>query len=179
MSVSMVTTTSAIAMGKAATMPLCIKAGILTAGANTMTKEKRYRESGITHKRGTGVMSVVINAVTPSIRLEGTKASAIHLSLLIRVSPPLKGATSRSPSPATAGAPAPAGAGGGGASSNAEEASGVVVEGAGEERHSTTAEANTKTTKTTYPTDHIAPWFTNLKEGSTKSRSEEHTSELQ
>src|ERR671932_2846919 len=142
-SVSMVTTTSAIAIGKLATMPLCIKAGILTAGANTITKEKRYRESGITHKSGTGVMSVVINAVTPSIRLEGTKASAIHLSLLIRVSPPLSKGATTSPScsapttaPAGAGAPAPAGAGG--ASSNAEEEeSVVVVEGAGEERQST------------------------------------------
>src|SRR5947209_8542482 len=116
-----------------------------------MTKEKRYRLSGITHKRGTGVMSVVMKAVTPSIKLEGTKASAIHRSLLIRVSPPLKGAT-RSPAP-----PPPGGA------CSIEEESGVRV-GAGE-RHSTTAEANTKTTKTTYPMDHIAPWFTNLKEG--------------
>src|SRR5215210_4350917 len=149
MSVSMVTTTSAIATGKAASMPLCISAGILTAGANTMTKEKRYSESGITHKRGTGVMSVVMKAVTPSIKLEGTKASPIHLSLLMRVSPPLRGAT-RSPAPVGASS----------CSIEEEPVVVVVVEGAGE-RHSTTAEANTKTTKTTYPIDHIAPWFTN------------------
>src|SRR3569833_1841435 len=86
----MVTTTSAIAIGKLATMPLCIRAGILTAGANTITKEKRYRESGITHKRGTGVMSVVMKAVTPSIKLEGTKTNTIHLSLLVRESPTQK-----------------------------------------------------------------------------------------
>src|ERR687884_1120902 len=140
----MVTTTSAIAIGKLATMPLCIRAGILTAGANTITKEKRYRESGITHKRGTGVMSVVMKAVTPSIKLEGTKASAIHLSLLVRVSPSLNrvGAVGD-----LVGAPA-------GASSSIEEESVIVVVGAGE-RHSTTAEANTKTTNPTYPIDHI------------------------
>src|ERR671932_228877 len=145
----MVTTTSAIATGKLATMPLCIRAGILTAGAKTITKEKRYKESGITHKRGTGVMSVVMKAVTPSIKLEGTKASAIHLSLLVRVSPSLNrvGAVGD-----LVGAPA-------GASSSIEEESVivvVVVVGAGE-RHSTTAEANTKTTRTTYPIDHITP----------------------
>jgi hypothetical protein len=143
----MVTTTSAIAIGKLATMPLCIRAGILTAGANTITKEKRYRESGITHKRGTGVMSVVMKAVTPSIKLEGTKASAIHLSLLVRVSPSLNrvGAVGD-----LVGAPA-------GASSSIEEESVVVVVVGAGERHSTTAEANTKTTKTTYPIDHITP----------------------
>jgi hypothetical protein len=141
----MVTTTSAIAIGKLATMPLCIRAGILTAGANTITKEKRYKESGITHKRGTGVMSVVMKAVTPSIKLEGTKASAIHLSLLVRVSPSLNRVEVVGD---LVGAPA-------GASCSIEEES-VVVVGAGE-RHSTTAEANTKTTKTTYPIDHITP----------------------
>src|SRR5919199_504218 len=140
----MVTTTSAIAIGKLATMPLCIRAGILTAGANTITKEKRYRESGITHKRGTGVMSVVMKAVTPSIKLEGTKASPIHLSLLMRVSPSLNRVGVAGD---LVGAPA-------GASSSIEEES--VVVGAGE-RHSTTAEANTKTTKATYPIDHITP----------------------
>src|ERR687886_588143 len=137
----MVTTTSAIAIGKLATMPLCIRAGILTAGANTITKEKRYKESGITHKRGT----VVMKAVTPSIKLEGTKASAIHLSLLVRVSPSLNRVEVVGD---LVGAPA-------GASCSIEEES-VVVVGAGE-RHSTTAEANTKTTKTTYPIDHITP----------------------
>src|SRR5919202_103798 len=140
MSVSMVTTTSAIAMGKAATIPLCIKAGILTAGANTITKEKRYRESGITHKRGTGVMSVVMKAVTPSIKLEGTKASPIHLSLLMRVSPSLNRVGVAGD---LVGAPA-------GASSSIEEESVVVVVVGAGERHSTTAEANTKTTKTSY-----------------------------
>ncbi|MDQ3922305.1 MAG: hypothetical protein M3248_08215, partial [Actinomycetota bacterium] len=116
---------------------------------NTITKEKRYRESGITHKRGTGVMSVVMKAVTPSIKLEGTKASPIHLSLLMRVSPSLNRVGVAGD---LVGAPA-------GASSSIEEESVVVVVvvvGAGE-RHSTTAEANTKTTKPTYPIDHMTP----------------------
>jgi hypothetical protein len=50
--------------------------------------ENRYKESGITQSRGMGVMSVVINAVTPSIKLDGTNVSPIHRSRLRRVGLP-------------------------------------------------------------------------------------------
>jgi hypothetical protein len=61
-------------------MTLWIRSGTLWPGEETITNENRYRESGITHKSGMGVMSVDAKAVTPSIRLEGTNVSPTHRS---------------------------------------------------------------------------------------------------
>src|SRR5438046_6186810 len=48
---------------------------------NAMMNVSRYRASGPTHKSGIDAMSVVMWKVTPSIRLDGTNASATHLVL--------------------------------------------------------------------------------------------------
>src|SRR5919112_3751931 len=149
----MVTTTSATTTGKAPTIALWIRSGTLWLLEKTMTNENRYRESGITHKSGTGVMSVVMNAVTPSIRLEGTNANATHLSLLSSVGLLESPSANESPSGApVSGAPPPAATGGFGepppaASTSSSDSSScpVVVALAGAERHSTTAEAKTNT----------------------------------
>src|SRR5438309_1751997 len=44
----------------------------------TTMKVSRYRARGSTQRRGMAARSVVMYVVTPSIRLEGTIASAIH-----------------------------------------------------------------------------------------------------
>src|SRR5215210_4954312 len=75
---STVMTSSDIITGKAATITLWIRSGILWLGEKTITNENRYSESGITHNSGIGVISVVMKAVTPSIRLEGTNVSPTH-----------------------------------------------------------------------------------------------------
>src|SRR6516162_3127070 len=46
-----------------------------------MMKVTRDSASGNTHNSGTDAMSVVMWKVTPSIRLDGTNASATHFSL--------------------------------------------------------------------------------------------------
>src|SRR5919112_3416524 len=136
----MVTTTSATTTGKAPTIALWIRSGTLWLLEKTMTNENRYRESGITHKSGTGVISVVMNAVTPSIRLEGTNASAIHLSLLSSIGPPESPAARESPSGApVSGAPPPIATGGLGKAVPSSVGRSPSSTG-GEERHSATAE---------------------------------------
>src|SRR5919112_750873 len=132
----MVTTTSATTTGKAPTIALWIRSGTLWLLEKTMTNEKRYRESGITHKSGTGVMSVVMNAVTPSIRLEGTNANATHLSLLSSVGPSESPTTEGSERGApVSGAPPPTATGGLGraAFSAAARSSSSVGAGGGDE----------------------------------------------
>jgi hypothetical protein len=97
-----------------------------------------------------------MNEVTPSIMLEGTKANPIHLSRLSTVGLlviPVGNDSPEAPPTATPPASPP---------SSAAEASE-----AGRERHSTTAEANTKTTRTPYPIVHINPWLASLRLGST------------
>src|SRR5215212_9838087 len=83
-----VTTSSVITNGNMLTMALWTMSGILWLREKMMTNENKYKESGITHKSGTGVMSVVMKAVTPSIMLDGTNASPIHLSRLSSVGAP-------------------------------------------------------------------------------------------
>src|SRR5215210_9480528 len=85
---STVMTSSDIITGKAATITLWIRSGILWLGEKTITNKNRYSESGITHNSGIGVMSVVTNAVTPSIRLEGTNVSPTHRNRRHIVIPP-------------------------------------------------------------------------------------------
>src|ERR671921_1810515 len=82
-----VMTRNAITNGSAATIALCTASGILWLGEKTMTNEKRYSESGITHKSGTGEILVVTKAVTPSIRLDGTNVSPTHRARRQRVIP--------------------------------------------------------------------------------------------
>src|SRR5215218_5277821 len=113
-------------------------------------------------------MSVVIKAVTPSIKLEGTNASPIHLRRLKSVglptNAPLCAATSAEEASASALA-APIGCSC--SSSRTVVASLLVVvvvsAAAGAERHKTTAQAKTKTTNTPYPIDHKTPWVASLK----------------
>src|SRR4051812_8826905 len=81
----MVTTRRAIMAGMTTTMALWITAGLLSLREKTTTKENRYKDRGSTHSSGMGVMSVVINAVTPSIRLLGTNVSPTHRSRLSTV----------------------------------------------------------------------------------------------
>src|SRR5215207_1572773 len=95
---STVVTSNDIITGNAATITLWIRSGILWLGEKTITNENRYRESGITHNSGIGVMSVVTNAVTPSIRLEGTNVSPIHRNRRHIVIPPDSLANRESPS---------------------------------------------------------------------------------
>src|SRR5829696_1694644 len=118
-------------------------------------------------------MSVVIKAVTPSIKLEGTNASPIHLRRLKSVglptNAPLCAATSAEEASASALA-APIGCSC--SSSRTVVAPLLVVvsaAAAGAERHKTTAQAKTKTTNTPYPIDHKTPWVASLKLGSTTS----------
>ena len=47
--------------------------------AKTSTKLHKYSASGRTHRSGIGGSSVVRDVVTPSMRLDGMKASASHL----------------------------------------------------------------------------------------------------
>src|SRR5918912_3505307 len=135
------TTIKDITKGKIPIIALCTISGILECPwENTMTKENRYRLSGITHSSGTGVISVVTKEVTPSIKLEGTKASPIHLKRLSKVglleSPPATREV-----PLTSGEPPPAPTGGLGepsaitSSSSSWTMAGAVVL-AGEERQS-------------------------------------------
>jgi hypothetical protein len=83
----MVRTSTAIITGNVPTITLWIRSGILWLGEKTTTNENRYSDSGITHNSGIGVMSVVMKAVTPSMRLEGTNVSPIHRSRRRSVSP--------------------------------------------------------------------------------------------
>src|SRR5579862_1693112 len=46
--------------------------------AKVTTNDRRYSASGITQRSGAEATSVVMYEVTPSRRLEGTKASPIH-----------------------------------------------------------------------------------------------------
>src|SRR5215208_3022431 len=111
---SIVSTRKAITNGNIPTIILCATSGILWLREKMITNEKRYKESGSTHKSGMGVMSVVMNAVTPSIMLDGTKANPIHLSLLKSVGAPESPTAKESPSEAAvlSGAPPPAPTGG-------------------------------------------------------------------
>ena len=59
----------------------------------TRMNETRYRDSGNTHRRGIGARLVVIAEVAPSIRLEGTNASATQRA---RRPAPMRCAGSRS-----------------------------------------------------------------------------------
>src|SRR5918992_5354700 len=90
----MVNTNTAIITGNVPTITLWIKSGTLWLGEKTTTNENRYRESGITHNSGIGVMSVVTKAVTPSIRLEGTNVSPIQRNRRRSVSLSARGSTS-------------------------------------------------------------------------------------
>jgi hypothetical protein len=127
--------------GMIPTIILWIRSGILWLGEKTTTNENRYNDSGITHKSGTGVMSVVKKAVTPSIRLEGTNVSPIHRSRRSSVSPSARESTSvgsavwEEPPPLT-GSPA----------RGSDSSSPSATLGLGE-RHSITAEARTSKIK--------------------------------
>lgn len=59
--------------GKMRETSLCESIGLRE---NTITKVKRYNASGSTQSRGIGARFVVMCAVVPSIKLEGTKAAA-------------------------------------------------------------------------------------------------------
>src|ERR671920_428143 len=80
-SLSIVTANNVIITGSSTTITLWTMPGTLWLREKTTTNEKRYKDSGITQSSGTGVMSVVIKAVTPSMKLEGTNASPTHRSL--------------------------------------------------------------------------------------------------
>src|SRR5215216_7994182 len=144
-----VTTSSVITNGNMPTMALWTMSGILWLREKMMTNENKYKASGSTHKSGTGVMSVVMNAVTPSIMLEGTNANPIQRKRLSSVGLAESPATRESPKAAApvSGAPPPAATGGLGDPSTAKSSSCVVAV-ADEERHSITIEANTSTTET-------------------------------
>src|SRR3982750_4401782 len=149
--VSMVMVSNAIIIGSAATITLWITSGILWLGEKTTTNEKRYNERGMTQSNGMGVMSVVTKAVTPSIMLEGTNASPIHLSRLSSVGAPESPMAKEAPkAEPTSGEPPPAPTGGLGQPSPPNPppsctAGGAAGGGAGAERHSISAEAKTKT----------------------------------
>src|SRR5688572_13970820 len=49
--------------------------------AKAITNERRYSVRGAIQSSGTEAMSVEMNVVTASIRLEGTNANATHLAL--------------------------------------------------------------------------------------------------
>jgi hypothetical protein len=58
--------------------------GIGGRRAKQRTKERRYRASGTTHRRGIGATSVVRYVVAPRRRLDGTAARATHRARLRR-----------------------------------------------------------------------------------------------
>src|SRR5712692_8586704 len=53
---------------------------VVNRALNTATNVSRYSDNGTIQKSGTGAMSVEKYVVTASIRLDGTKASAIHVT---------------------------------------------------------------------------------------------------
>src|SRR5919112_612920 len=161
MLVSHVMTRNAITNGSAATIALCTASGILWLGEKTMTNEKRYSESGITHKSGTGEILVVTKAVTPSIRLDGTNVSPTHRARRSQVGlPETRPAGASNEGSAVCGEPPPL---------NDSGFSSCSCAGAGLERHSMIAEVKTKTTSSPYPTDHQMPWFESVNSRSTRS----------
>src|SRR4051812_3571560 len=138
---SIVTTNTAMIIGIRPTITLWIRSGILWLGEKTITNENRYKERGTTQSNGTGAMSVVINDVTPSIRLEGTNVSPIHRSRRKSVGDPVVGPRPGAGS-AVCGEPPPLG----GSPAKGSISSARSAAEAGAERHSITAEANTKAT---------------------------------
>ena len=54
-------------------------------GPNVMAKESRYSARGITHNSVTAARSVLMNVVTPMVKLEGTKATATQSALVAPV----------------------------------------------------------------------------------------------
>src|ERR687893_1447607 len=143
MLVSVVITRNAIIIGSAATIALCTASGILWLGEKTMTNEKRYKESGITHKSGTGEMLVVTKAVTPSIRLDGTNVSPTHRARRSQVGlPERRPAGASNEGSAVCGEPPPLT----GSPLKDSGFSSCSCAGAGLERHSIIAEAKTITT---------------------------------
>src|SRR5215217_5165309 len=100
-----------------------------------------------------GVMSVVIEAFTPSIRLDGTNVNPTHRARRSQVGLPER---------------RPAGASKEG-SALRDSTSSSSWAGAGSERHNITAEAKTSTTSSPYPTDHHRPWLESVNSRSTTS----------
>src|SRR5215212_1499483 len=97
-----------------------------------------------------GVMSVVIKAVTPSIRLDGTNVNPTHLARRSQVGlPERRPAGASKEGSAVSGEPPPLTG-----SPLRDSASSSSWAGAGSERHNITAEAKTSTTSSPYPTDH-------------------------
>src|SRR5215212_8067886 len=168
-SVSMAMVSTASVSGMATTIALCTNEAVPSLREKTTTKENRYNESGKTQSSGTGVMSVVMKAVTPSIRLEGTNASPIHLRRLKSVglptSAPLWAAAScASVSAATAVERCSSASS---SSSRTGALGAALAAAAGAERQSTSAQPKTSTTSSAYPTDHSSPWVASLRLGST------------
>src|SRR5215212_4281108 len=165
MLVSHVMTRNAITNGSAATIALCTASGILWLGEKTMTNEKRYSESGITNKSGTGEILVVTKAVTPSIRLDGTNVNPTHRARRSQVGlPERRPAGASNEGSALSGEPPPLTG-----SPLRDSASSSSWAGAGSERHNITAEAKTSTTSSPYPTDHHRPWLESVNSRSTTS----------
>src|SRR5215218_2728985 len=156
-------TRNTIIIGSAATIALCTASGTLWLGEKTITNEKRYKESGITHSSGTGEMSVVIKAVTPSIRLDGTNPNPRARRSQVGL-PERRPAGASKEGFAVSGEPPPLTG-----SPLRDSASSSSWAGAGSERHNITAEAKTSTTSNPYPTDHHRPWLESVNSRSTTS----------
>src|SRR5215216_7261578 len=159
MSVRMAMVSTASVRGMATTIALCTNEAVPSLREKTTTKENRYNESGKTQSSGTGVMSVVMKAVTPSIRLEGTNASPTHLRRLKSVGLPTSApAAQAAPEGASSSAAAVGRRSTSSSSSSRTGALGAALAAAaGAERQSTSAQPKTSTTSSAYPTDHSSP----------------------